>query len=35
MNDSLANHERTVNIGGKVITNLKLSDDIDSLTATR
>ena len=31
--DALENHEGTVSIGGKAITNLRFADDIDGLTA--
>ena len=33
MTDALENHEGTVSIGGKAITNLRFADDIDGLTA--
>ena len=32
MTDALNNHEGTVNIGGRNITNLRLADHIDGLT---
>ena len=31
MTDALEDHEGTVSIGGRTITNLRFSDDIDSL----
>ena len=31
MTDSLENHEGTVRIGGRIITNLRFADDIDGL----
>ena len=31
MTDALGNHQGTVNIGGRTITNLRFADDIDSL----
>ena len=34
MNDALAKHIGTVNIGGKIITNLKFADDIDGLAGS-
>ena len=34
MNDDLANHVGSVNIGGKIITNLRLADDIDGLASS-
>ena len=32
MTDALENHESTVSIGGRVITNLRFADDIDGLS---
>ena len=34
MNDDLDNHVGSVNIGGKIITNLRFSDDIDGLAGS-
>ena len=34
MNDALENHIGTVNIGGKIITNLRFADDIDGLAGS-
>ena len=31
MTDTLENHEGTVSIGGRAITNLRFADDIDGL----
>ena len=31
MTDALENHEGTVKIGGRIITNLRFADDIDGL----
>ena len=31
MSDALEEHDRTVSIGGKIITNLRFTDDIDAL----
>ena len=31
MTDALGDHERTVSIGGRTITNLRFADDIDGL----
>ena len=32
MTDALENHQRTVIIGGRTITNFRFADDIDGLT---
>ena len=32
MTDALEDHEGTVSIGGRIITNLRFADDIDGLT---
>ena len=34
MNDTLDNHVGSVNIGGKIITNLRFADDIDGLESS-
>ena len=34
MNDALDNHVGSVNIGGKIITNLRFADDIDGLAGS-
>ena len=34
MNDDLDNHLGSVNIGGKIITNLRFADDIDGLAGS-
>ena len=34
MNDALDNHVGLVNIGGKIITNLRFADDIDGLAGS-
>ena len=34
MNDALENHIGTVNLGGKIITNLRFADDIDGLAGS-
>ena len=34
MNDALNNHVGSVNIGGKIITNLRFTDDIDGLAGS-
>ena len=34
MNDALENHTGTVNIGGKIIINLRFADDIDGLAGS-
>ena len=34
MNDALDNHVGSVNIGGKIITNLRFADDIDGLSGS-
>ena len=34
MNDALDTHVRTVNIGGRIITNLRFADDIDGLAGS-
>ena len=34
MNDALDKHDGTVNIGGKIITNLRFADDIDALAGS-
>ena len=34
MNDALDNHVSSVNIGGKIITNLRFADDIDGLAGS-
>ena len=34
MSDSLENHERSVSIGSRAVTNLRFVDDIDALAAT-
>ena len=35
MNDALDKHDGTVNIGGKIITNLRFADDIDALAGSK
>ena len=34
MNDALDNHVGSVNIGGKIIANLRFADDIDGLAGS-
>ena len=34
MNDALDTHIGTVNIGGRIITNLRFADDIDGLAGS-
>ena len=34
MNNALDKHDGTVNIGGKIITNLRFADDIYALAGT-
>ena len=34
MNDALDNHVGSVNIGGKIITNLRFADNIDGLAGS-
>ena len=34
MNDALDNHVGSINIGGKIITNLRFADDIDGLAGS-
>ena len=35
MTDALADHEGTVSIGGRTITNLRFTDDIDGLAGEK